>query len=140
MAMGSPFSLSRSVSLGIVSNTERVFAGGFGSDDIEEMELEAGQRTGLFTRWIQHDAVISPGNSGGPLVNLEGRDRRRQRARRQRPGLRHPVESGGAGVGVAGGENGEVERSWIGVSFKPIQRTGLDSGGADQLRGARRSG
>ncbi len=127
MAMGSPFSLSRSVSLGIVSNTERVFAGGFGSDDIEEMELEAGQRTGLFTRWIQHDAVISPGNSGGPLVNLAG-------------AIVGVNELGGsalsfaipsnlaARVSTALRDHGEVERSWIGASFKPIQRTGLDAG------------
>jgi serine protease Do len=127
MAMGSPFSLSRSVSLGIVSNTERVFAGGFGSDDVEEMELEAGQRTGLFTRWIQHDAVISPGNSGGPLVNLAGE-------------IVGVNELGGgalsfaipsnlaARVTSALADHGEVERSWIGVSFKPIRRTGLESG------------
>ena len=127
MAMGSPFSLSRSVSLGIVSNTERVFAGGLGSDDIEEMELETGQRTGLFTRWIQHDAVISPGNSGGPLVNLEGE-------------IVGVNELGGGTLSFAIPSNlasrvtaaliarGEVERSWVGVSFKPIQRTGLESG------------
>lgn len=127
MAMGSPFSLSRSVSLGIVSNTERVFAGGFGSDDIEEMELEVGQRTGLFTRWIQHDAVISPGNSGGPLVNLAGE-------------IVGVNELGGSALSFAIPSNlaarvfsalrdhGEVERSWIGASFKPIQRTGLESG------------
>ena len=36
------------------------------------MQLEGGQRTGLFTQWIQHDAAINPGNSGGPLVNLSG--------------------------------------------------------------------
>ncbi len=127
MAMGSPFSLSRSVSLGIVSNTERVFAGGFGSDDVEEMELEVGQRTGLFTRWIQHDAVISPGNSGGPLVNLAGE-------------IVGVNELGGGALSFAIPSNlaarvtaalldrGEVERSWIGASFKPIQRTGLDAG------------
>ena len=127
MAMGSPFSLSRSVSLGIVSNTERVFAGGFGSDDLEEMELEVGQRTGLFTRWIQHDAVISPGNSGGPLVNLAGE-------------IVGVNELGGSTLSFAIPSNlaarvaaelrdhGEVERSWIGASFKPIQRTGLDAG------------
>jgi serine protease Do len=127
MAMGSPFSLSRSVSLGIVSNTERVFAGGFGSDDVEELELEAGQRTGLFTRWIQHDAAISPGNSGGPLVNLAG----------EVVGVN---ELGSSTLSFAIPSNlaalvteeliagGKVERSWIGVSFKPIRRTGEDAG------------
>lgn len=127
MAMGSPFSLSRSVSLGIVSNTERVFAGGFGSDDVEDMELEQGQRTGLFTRWIQHDALIHPGNSGGPLVDLEGK-------------IVGINELGASAMGFAIPANlarrvsseliahGEVVRSWIGASFKPIQRTGLSSG------------
>lgn len=127
MAMGSPFSLSRSVSLGIVSNTERVFAGGFGSDEVGEMELEQGQRTGLFTRWIQHDAIINPGNSGGPLVNLAG----------EVVGVN---ELGGSSMGFAIPsklaekvaqaliDHGEVQRSWIGLSFKPIQRTGLEEG------------
>lgn len=70
MAMGSPFSLSRSVTLGIVSNTERVFAGN--DEEFEGMTLDFDQRTGLFARWIQHDASINPGNSGGPLLNLDG--------------------------------------------------------------------
>ena len=127
MAMGSPFSLSRSVSLGIVSNTERVFAGGFGSDDIEEMELEAGQRTGLFTRWIQHDAVISPGNSGGPLVNLAGEIVGVNELGGSTLSFAIPSNLA-ARVSRALIESGEVERSWIGASFKPIQRTGLDAG------------
>jgi serine protease Do len=127
MAMGSPFSLSRSVTLGIVSNTRRVFGGGSNGDDIEEMELEQGQRTGLFTRWIQHDALINPGNSGGPLVNLKG----------EVVGVN---ELGGSGMGFAIPSNlakqvaaaliehGEVPRSWIGISFKPIAKTGFDRG------------
>ncbi len=127
MAMGSPFSLSRSVSLGIVSNTERVFAGGFGSDDVEEMELEAGQRTGLFTRWIQHDAVISPGNSGGPLVNLAGEIVGVNELGGSALSFAIPSNLA-APVSTALRDRGEVERSWIGVSFKPIQRTGLDAG------------
>src|SRR5690349_1890607 len=53
MAMGSPFALSRSVTLGIVSNTERVFTGVMGEDDPDEFELMQNQRTGLFNRWIQ---------------------------------------------------------------------------------------
>lgn len=125
MAMGSPHSLSRSVTLGIVSNTERVFGGS--GDDVEEMELDSGQRTGLFTRWIQHDALIRPGNSGGPLVNLKG----------EIVGIN---ELGGNGIGFAIPsdlarrvvdsliEHGEVPRSWIGVSFKSIQKTGYERG------------
>src|SRR6185295_14845162 len=71
MAMGSPLALSRSVTLGIVSNTQRVFTSGMSGDEVEEMELDAG-RTGVITSWIQHDASINHGNSGGPLVNLWG--------------------------------------------------------------------
>lgn len=119
MAMGSPFSLSRSVSLGIVSNTERVFPGGFSGGDGSDLELEAGQRTGLFTRWIQHDALISPGNSGGPLVNLAG----------EVVGVN---ELGGGNLSFAIPSNlaakvgrqliakGEVERSFLGVAFQPL--------------------
>ncbi len=43
MAMGSPFALSRTVTLGIVANNRRVFADG-GSEDIEDMELEEVER------------------------------------------------------------------------------------------------
>lgn len=127
MAMGSPFSLSRSVSLGIVSNTERVFAGGFGSQEVEEMQLERGQRTGLFTRWIQHDAVISPGNSGGPLVNLAG----------QVVGV-NELGNGPLGFAIPSDlarrvsteliDHGEVARSWLGMSFRSIQSTPFDEG------------
>ena len=119
MAMGSPFALSRSVSLGIVSNTERVFAGGFGNDDLEDMEFGRGQRTGLYTRWIQHDALISPGNSGGPLVNMAG----------EIVGIN---ELGGGNLSFAIPSNlaaqitevlierGEVERSWFGLGLRPV--------------------
>jgi len=126
MAMGSPFALARSVTLGIVSNTERVFTRGE-DDELEEMELESGQSTGLFTRWIQHDALIQPGNSGGPLVNLRGE-------------IVGVNELGGDSIGFAIPSNlaktvtaalikhGEVERSWIGVSFKSIKKTGYTQG------------
>ncbi len=64
MAMGSPLSLSRSVSLGIVSCVDRYM----GAD----AELPTGEMTGAFNSWIQTDAAINLGNSGGPLVNLNG--------------------------------------------------------------------
>lgn len=126
MAMGSPFSLSRSVTLGIVSNTERVFTEGRGGRG-EDMEIESGQRTGLFNVWIQHDALILPGNSGGPLVSLAGE-------------VIGVNARGGASMGFAIPANiargvadsliakGEVERSWFGVSLRPIKDTGFERG------------
>ncbi|KPJ73816.1 MAG: hypothetical protein AMS14_06275 [Planctomycetes bacterium DG_20] len=55
MAMGAPLGLSRSVSIGIVSCTRRFLPG-----------------HSEYSLWIQTDAAISPGNSGGPLVNTDG--------------------------------------------------------------------
>jgi serine protease Do len=72
LAMGNPFALSSSVTLGIVSNPRRVFTD-FAASEIPEMDLGDGETTGVFTQWIQHDALILPGNSGGPLVDLQGR-------------------------------------------------------------------
>lgn len=127
MAMGSPYSLSRSVTLGIVSNTARVLPPELMSGSEGEMELEPGQSTGLFTLWIQHDALINPGNSGGPLVDLAGN-------------IVGINEMGGAAIGFAIPSNlarrvatdliqhGEVPRSWIGLSFRPIADAGLSEG------------
>lgn len=55
MAMGAPWGMSRSVSIGIISCTRRYLP------DNSEYSL-----------WLQTDCAISPGNSGGPLVNTEG--------------------------------------------------------------------
>ncbi|KXK00766.1 MAG: hypothetical protein UZ17_ACD001002109 [Acidobacteria bacterium OLB17] len=55
LAIGSPFGLVKSVSAGIISQTERDTPG-----------------SSAFQRFIQTDAVINPGNSGGPLVNMQG--------------------------------------------------------------------
>ena len=64
LAMGSPAGVSQSVTQGIVANTEMIAPGG-------AMRLD-GESVGELVRWIGHDAVIFPGNSGGPLVNLKG--------------------------------------------------------------------
>jgi len=62
VAMGSPLSLSRSVSFGIISCRERT---------LDSLQV-AGHETGKYNTWLQTDAAINPGNSGGPLVNLAG--------------------------------------------------------------------
>src|SRR5665213_2247776 len=54
VAIGSPFGLEASVTLGIISATDRT---------------SIGQQ---FQRFIQTDAAINPGNSGGPLLNIKG--------------------------------------------------------------------
>ncbi len=62
LAMGSPFGLSQSVTLGIISAKGRrsLILGEKGEDVINQ-------------DFLQTDAAINPGNSGGPLVDLQGR-------------------------------------------------------------------
>lgn len=55
MAMGAPWGLNRSVSIGILSCTRRYLP-----------------NHSEYSLWLQTDASISPGNSGGPLVNTAG--------------------------------------------------------------------
>ena len=55
LAMGAPWGLARSVSMGIVSCNDRYL-----------------EDCGDYTLWYQTDAAISPGNSGGPLVDTHG--------------------------------------------------------------------
>ena len=126
LAMGNPLLLSSSMTLGIVSNAHRVFTD-FTGTQIEGQTLDTGEQTGVFTRWIQHDALILPGNSGGPLVNLRG----------QVIGIN---ELGGNGVGFAIPSNlassvfqqivahGTVRRGWLGASFLPVAKLGRNSG------------
>lgn len=56
MAMGAPWGLTRSVSIGIISCTRRYLAG-----------------ASEYSLFLQTDASISPGNSGGPMVDTNGR-------------------------------------------------------------------
>jgi serine protease Do len=126
IAMGAPYGLSRSVTLGVVSNTERVFTGMSG-DDIADQEFDFDVSSDIFTRWIQHDALILPGNSGGPLVNLKGE-------------IIGVNTRGGSGMGFANPtslvkyvvdnliEHKEVPRSTIGANFKSVKRAGFQEG------------
>jgi serine protease Do len=56
LAMGNPFGIGSTVTMGIISATGR---GGLGIEDYED--------------FIQTDAAINPGNSGGPLIDTHGR-------------------------------------------------------------------
>jgi len=120
LAMGSPAGLSQSVTKGIVANTEMISPG-------NGMKLD-GEDVGELVRWIGHDAVIYGGNSGGPLVNLEG----------------EIVGVNEVGIGSLGGaipsnlakavvrdliEQGRVRRSWIGVDPQPLLKSMPDARG-----------
>lgn len=73
LAMGAPWGLSNSMSAGVVNNPRRLLVSLFDDEADYEDRLGADQPTGRYYAWIQHDAAIAPGNSGGPLVDLSGR-------------------------------------------------------------------
>jgi S1-C subfamily serine protease len=58
LAIGNPFGLERTLTVGIVSSLGRTFGTGTNGRPIRDM--------------IQTDAAINPGNSGGPLINSRG--------------------------------------------------------------------
>jgi len=124
LAMGSPLALSQSVTMGIVSNTEMVMPEMFWP--FNTMTLD-GEDVGSMVRWIGHDAPIYPGNSGGPLVSLDGKI----------VGI-NEIELGLSGA-IPGAlardvanqiiKNGKVRRSWIGLQVQPLLKTsGLRDG------------
>ena len=107
MAMGAPWGLNRSVSIGIISCTRRYLPG-----------------SSEYSRWLQTDAAINPGNSGGPLVNTEG----------EIVGINTRVATGGGGgVGFAVPsrnvqfvvaqlhEHGKVAWTWTGLRLQPLK-------------------
>ncbi len=65
MAIGTPFGFARTLTLGVVSNTDRTF--------FPERYRIGEYETGDFANWIQMDTPINPGNSGGPLVDMTGK-------------------------------------------------------------------
>ena len=71
--MGAPWGLSNSMSAGVVNNPRRLLVSLFDDEADYEDSLSEDEPTGRYYAWIQHDASIAPGNSGGPLVDLSGR-------------------------------------------------------------------
>lgn len=110
IALGSPLGLARSLSMGVISSVDRYF------DDVGEM-------ISPFNLWIQTDAAINPGNSGGPLINLDGKIigiNARAVVFGENLGFAIPVNIVKYTVDQII-ENGEVERSNIGVEWQEIK-------------------
>ena len=125
LALGSPLALSQSVTMGIVSNTEMIMPRLFWP--FNRMTLE-GEDVGSLVRWIGHDAPIFGGNSGGPLINLDG----------EMVGV-NEISLGLAGaipaelareVAEAIIKEGRVRRSWIGLDVQPLLKSAKTSRGA----------
>ncbi|KAF4516247.1 hypothetical protein B566_EDAN000487 [Ephemera danica] len=105
LAVGNPFGLDRTVTLGVVS--------GIGRENINLSRYE---------NFIQTDASINPGNSGGPLFNLRG----------EVIGINTAIINFAQGIGFAIPSNmtkqviqqliarGKVVRGWLGVGIQPL--------------------
>jgi len=104
LAVGNPFGLGHTVTMGIVSAKARSIG------------------AGPYDNFIQTDASINPGNSGGPLFNLRG----------EVVGINTAIRAGADGIGFAIPidalkdvipqlvDKGFVERGKLGLMFQPV--------------------
>jgi serine protease Do len=119
MAIGTPFGLARTMTLGVVSNNERTFY----PDRMTIDEYE----TGTFANWIQMDTPINPGNSGGPLVDMTGKVVGiNTRGGGQNLNFAVPIDNAKEVVAkilasASADKKGRVERSDLGMDLKPMQ-------------------
>jgi serine protease Do len=105
IAIGSPFGLEHTVTVGVISAKGRTGLG-----------------TGTYEDFIQTDASINPGNSGGPLINIDG----------EVVGINAMIIQPGTGIGFAIPINmakqilndlikqGKVVRPWLGISVQDL--------------------
>lgn len=115
LAMGSPQALSQSVTMGIMSNTEMILPSWMG--DGGGLELD-GENVGALVRWLAHDADIYGGNSGGPLVNLDGEIIGINEIRLGLSGaIPGNLAKSVADILIA---KGSVERAWLGLDVQPL--------------------
>jgi len=123
MAIGNPFGLGGSVTVGVISATKR--------------DINAGP----YDDFLQTDAAINRGNSGGPLFNMDG----------QVIGVNTAIISptgGSIGIGFAVPSNsavqvvdqlkqyGETRRGWLGVHVQNVTEEIADSLGMKEPSGA----
>ncbi len=121
IAIGNPFGLDQTVTVGVVSATGRSDVG-----------------IATYENFIQTDASINPGNSGGPLVNLRG----------EVIGINTAIVATGQGIGFAIPANmvkrvtsqlidrGKVTRGWIGVAMEPLTTELAQALGLHDTQGA----
>jgi serine protease Do len=117
LAIGNPYGLDGTVSLGIVSAKGR------------NLEIPD-----LLNEFIQTDAMIDRGSSGGPLVDLEGRVIGiNSRGQGRGIGFTIPVDT--AREVMAQLEAGGIERGYLGISIQPLDRDLADYLGIPDVTG-----
>ena len=120
VAIGNPFGLGDTVTMGIISAKSRAIG------------------AGPYDDFIQTDAAINPGNSGGPLLNISG----------QVIGINTAINPAGQGIGFAIPvddvkqilsqllETGRVSRGRLGVSIQSMDEPTAKALGLERSRGA----
>ncbi len=120
IAIGNPFGLDRTVTVGIISATARTRVG-----------------VATYENFIQTDASINPGNSGGPLLNLDGRV----------IGVNTAIVASGQGIGFSIPINmakdvmgqlitrGRVVRGWLGIIIQDVNEELAQSFGVREKEG-----
>jgi serine protease Do len=120
IAIGNPFGLDRTVTVGIISATARTRVG-----------------VATYESFIQTDASINPGNSGGPLLNLDG----------QVIGINTAIVATGQGIGFSIPVNmakevmrqlitqGRVVRGWLGIVIQDLSDELASSFGVKEREG-----
>ena len=124
MAIGTPFGLNRTTTLGQISNNERTF---YPERMTIDMTREEDLETGDFSNWLQMDTPINPGNSGGPLVDLDGYVIGiNTRGGGQNLNFAIPIDTAKPVIAAilksaTPDKKGRVDRSDLGIDFKPLQ-------------------
>ncbi len=120
MAVGNPFGLDRTVTIGVISGVGR-----------------EGVNLARYENFIQTDASINPGNSGGPLFNLKG----------EVIGINTAIINFAQGIGFAIPSNmaqkitmqlkerGKVVRGWLGIGIQPLTDELASNFGVDEGEG-----
>lgn len=121
IAIGNPFGLDRTMTVGVISATGR-----------SNMGIET------YENFIQTDASINPGNSGGPLLNVYG----------EVIGINTAIVAAGQGIGFAIPvtmakpvftqliKKGSVSRGYLGVTIQPVTEELAQSFGLPHAKGA----
>jgi len=124
IAIGNPYGLSHTVTVGVLSAKGRPIAAG-----------DSGQE---YENFLQTDAAINPGNSGGPLLNLEG----------EAIGINTAILPYAQGIGFAIPINmaksildqliteGRVIRAWLGVVIQNLTPEMAEKFGLKEAEGA----